>query len=161
MPFTPLHMGPGILVKAIFRGSFSIMVFGWAQILMDVQPLVVLYTNRGNLHGFSHTTLAATLLAVVAAVSGRYLGEVGLKLIGRTRYIPIRWPVAWISAAIGTFSHVALDSLIYPDMPPPMALDKGQCSVRRCLHTDTGMVLHGQWANGWFDLFYYVKINGK
>ena len=41
MPFTPLHMGPGIAVKAVLQGSFSLMVFGWAQIVMDIQPLVV------------------------------------------------------------------------------------------------------------------------
>ena len=46
MPFTPLHMGPGVLVKAVFQGGFSLMVFGWAQIVMDIQPLVVLLTVR-------------------------------------------------------------------------------------------------------------------
>lgn len=29
MPFTPFHMGPGLLVKALLQGSFSLMVFGW------------------------------------------------------------------------------------------------------------------------------------
>ncbi len=28
MPFTPLHMGPGIVVKAVMRRYFSLMVFG-------------------------------------------------------------------------------------------------------------------------------------
>lgn len=32
MPFTPFHMGPGLLVKALLQGSFSLMVFGWTQI---------------------------------------------------------------------------------------------------------------------------------
>jgi hypothetical protein len=40
MPFTPYHMGPGILIKALLQGSFSLMVFGWAQIVMDIQPLI-------------------------------------------------------------------------------------------------------------------------
>jgi hypothetical protein len=42
MPFTPIHMGPGILIKAILQGSFSLMVFGWTQIVMDIQPLIVI-----------------------------------------------------------------------------------------------------------------------
>jgi ribosomal protein S12 methylthiotransferase accessory factor len=54
MPFTPVHMGPGILVKALMQGSFSLMVFGWAQIVMDIQPLFVMITGEGHLHGFSH-----------------------------------------------------------------------------------------------------------
>lgn len=42
MPFTPIHMGPGILIKSLLQGSFSLMVFGWTQIVMDIQPLIVL-----------------------------------------------------------------------------------------------------------------------
>ena len=45
MPFTPFHMGIGIFTKSILQGSFSLMVFGWAQIVMDIQPLVVLITG--------------------------------------------------------------------------------------------------------------------
>lgn len=118
MPFTPFHMGPGLLLKACLHGSFSLMVFGWAQIVMDIQPLVVLITGEGHLHGFSHTYLGATLLAVVAAISGKYLGAWGLRLIGRTEYLPIGWPVAVTSAFIGTYSHVALDSIMHADMAP-------------------------------------------
>ena len=62
MPFTPFHMGPGILIKALLQGSFSLMVFGWAQILMDIQPLVALITSKGQLHGFSHTYIGASLI---------------------------------------------------------------------------------------------------
>lgn len=53
MPFTPFHMGPGIAIKAVLRGSFGLMVFGWTQILMDIQPLIVLISGQGQLHGFS------------------------------------------------------------------------------------------------------------
>ena len=42
MPFTPLHMGPGILIKSLLQGCFSLMVFGWTQIVMDIQPLLVM-----------------------------------------------------------------------------------------------------------------------
>ena len=31
MPFTPFHMGPGIAIKVLLKGCFSLMVFGWAQ----------------------------------------------------------------------------------------------------------------------------------
>ena len=75
MPFTPFHMGPGLLFKAFLQGSFSLMVFGWAQIVMDIQPLLVLLTGQGHLHGFSHTYIGATLLGIVSALSGKYLGN--------------------------------------------------------------------------------------
>lgn len=120
MPFTPLHMGPGIAAKAVLQGSFSLMVFGWAQIVMDIQPLVVILTGEGQLHGFTHTYVGATLLAVFSAVTGKYLSEFGLRLMFRdtTRLIPIRWRVVFVSAFIGTVSHVVLDSIMHLDIEP-------------------------------------------
>ena len=121
MPFTPFHMGPGILIKALLQGSFSLMVFGWAQIVMDLQPLFVLLTGEGNLHGFSHTYVGATLLAVFSALSGKYLSELGLKIIGISKQnnsIQIKWWVSFSSAFIGTYTHVALDSIMHSDVEP-------------------------------------------
>lgn len=120
MPFTPLHMGPGLLIKAILQGSFSLMVFGWTQIVMDIQPLVVLLTGSGHLHGFSHTYMGATLLAVFSAISGKYLSESGLKFMGVAKQQPITivWFVAFLSAFIGSFSHVLLDSIMHADIEP-------------------------------------------
>jgi len=60
MRFTPLHMGPGVLIKSMLQGSFSLMVFGWSQIVMDVQPLLVMITGDGHLHGFSHTIIGGS-----------------------------------------------------------------------------------------------------
>ena len=111
-------MGPGLLVKAVLQGSFSLMVFGWAQILMDLQPLVVMITGEGHLHGFSHTYVGATLIGVVAALTGKYAGEFGLRVLREARFSPIRWPVAIVSAFIGTYSHVLLDSVMHFDLEP-------------------------------------------
>lgn len=120
MPFTPIHMGPGIFIKAVLQSSFSLMVFGWTQIVMDIQPLWVLVTGEGHLHGFSHTYLGATLLAVVAGISGKYLSELGLRIIAPhcVEAIEIRWWVACTSALIGAFTHVMLDSMMHADMAP-------------------------------------------
>jgi hypothetical protein len=38
MPFTPLHMGPGLAIKALAGHRFSILTFGIAQVAMDVEP---------------------------------------------------------------------------------------------------------------------------
>lgn len=111
-------MGPGLLVKALLQGSFSLMVFGWAQIIMDIQPLVVLLTGEGHLHGFSHTYIGATLIGVGSALTGKYAAEFGLRLIGQARHLPISWPVAITSAFIGSFSHVFFDSVMHADVEP-------------------------------------------
>lgn len=120
MPFTPIHMGPGILIKAILQGSFSLMVFGWTQIVMDIQPLIVMITGEGHLHGFTHTYVGAVLIAIIAALSGKYLSEIGLRILGVAKGQPVRilWRVALLSAFIGSFSHVLLDSIMHTDVEP-------------------------------------------
>lgn len=127
MPFTPFHMGPGILIKSLLQGSFSLMVFGWSQIVMDIQPLIVLITGEGHLHGFSHTFLGGSLLAVFSALSGKYLSEFGLKILKLNSSFPvkIKWSVSFLSAFIGCFSHVFLDSVMHGDVEPfyPVSLN--------------------------------------
>ena len=105
-------------MKALLQGSFSLMVFAWAQILMDIQPLIVLLTGEGHLHGFSHTYVGATLIGLGSALTGKYAAEYGLRLIDEAQHLPIRWSVAIISAFIGSFSHVLLDSVMHADVQP-------------------------------------------
>lgn len=87
---------------------------------MDIQPLIVMLSGEGHLHGFSHTYVGAILIAVFAALSGKYLSEVGLFVLGLNSEwkVKILWWVAFISAFIGTFSHVLLDSIMHSDVEP-------------------------------------------
>ena len=116
MPFTPLHMGPGIVIKAALQGGFSLMVFGWSQIVIDIQPLVVMLTGQGELHGFSHTLLGATLIGLLCGLTGKPLGEFGLRVIRAQKYLPISWRVSVTSALIGTYSHIFIDSIMHADV---------------------------------------------
>lgn len=128
MPFTPLHIGPGILLKALFQGFFSLVIFGWAQVLMDLQPLFAMITGTGNLHGFSHTYLGATLIALISAYTGKWVYELVMKFIKKdfTEYqkklfdVPkvLTTGVCIFSAFLGTYSHVVLDSIMHGDMEP-------------------------------------------
>lgn len=121
MPFTPIHMGPGILIKSLLQSSFSLMVFGWTQIVMDIQPLIVLLSGEGHLHGFTHTYIGAILIAIFAALTGKHLSELGLKMLKTSKInnqISIAWWVVFLSAFIGSFSHVFLDSIMHSDIEP-------------------------------------------
>lgn len=126
-------MGPGILIKSLLQGSFSLMVFGWSQIIMDIQPLIVLLTGEGHLHGFSHTFIGASLLAVLSALSGKYLAQLGLKILHLNMSFPINitWTVSMLSAAIGCYSHVVLDSIMHSDVEPffPFSLDNSMLGL--------------------------------
>ena len=68
--------GLAILVKSLLQGSFSLMVFAWAQILMDLQPLFAIFTDKVQLHGFSSTIIGASLIAITAALTGKRLSEI-------------------------------------------------------------------------------------
>ena len=111
-------MGPGILIKAMLQGSFSLMVFGWSQIVMDIQPLVAMISGVGKLHGFTHTYVGSTLLAVVAAITGKYLAQRALVAVFSMTPVVISWWVAFLSAFIGAYSHVVIDSVMHSDMQP-------------------------------------------
>jgi hypothetical protein len=113
-------MGPGLLVKAILRGSFSLMVFGWTQVLMDVQPLIVMVTGQGELHGYTHTYLGAVLIGAAAAVTGKPVFEWSLSAAAptRRRRVRVTWRVVLLSGFLGSASHVALDSIMHSDVRP-------------------------------------------
>ena len=120
MPFTPFHVGPAIPVKAAMDKKFSLLTYAWAQVVMDLQPLLVILTRRGRTHGITHTFVGAAVLGAVAVVSGKYLGEFILNLLsfGKRPKTVIPWRVAILSGFVGSFSHVLLDALIYPDVSP-------------------------------------------
>ncbi len=135
MPITPFHMGPGMLIKALLQGFFSLIIFGWAQFLMDLQPLLVILTGKGNLHGFSHTYIGATLIAIFSVLTGRWVYQGIMHFIKKDfsayqkqlfdvpKKLTLR--VCIISAFIGTYSHVLLDSIMHADVEPfyPFNLD--------------------------------------
>jgi len=87
MPFTPIHMGPGIpihmgpgiLIKSLLQGSFSLMVFGWTQIVMDIQTLIVLISGEGHLHGFTHTYVGVILIAIFFGANGKIAIRIGFE----------------------------------------------------------------------------------
>lgn len=117
MPFTPFHLGPGAAMKAIGGRHFSFMVFGGAQVLMDLEPLVRIYMRTAILHGPTHSVPGALLVGAVAALSGKPVSEFVLRLL-RIRHQPISWLASCMGGFLGTFSHVVLDAIMHSDTEP-------------------------------------------
>lgn len=128
MPFTPFHVGPGTAIKAIFGKYFSLTVFGFAQVMMDIEPLVRMLRGDSILHGVTHTYVGAICIGVFSVLVGKpfcafllRFWNAGLEpkyLRWLSTQAGIPWTPAIAGAFIGTFSHVFLDSMMHADMQP-------------------------------------------
>ena len=78
------------------------------------------FARKFQSDGFSHTFIGASLLAIVSAISGKYLSQIALWIlkIEKSIYNQIQWSVVILSAFIGSFSHVFLDAIMHSDVQP-------------------------------------------
>jgi membrane-bound metal-dependent hydrolase YbcI (DUF457 family) len=120
MPFTPFHFGPGAALYAVAPRHLSFLAFCAVNVLMDVEPLYYMLTDQYPWHRFFHTYVGATLM--LAATVGLFI--LARWLVGRVS-VP-NW-FTWqeltvrqvtIGAAAGSYSHIALDSIMHPDIQP-------------------------------------------
>jgi len=66
MPFTPLHFGPHACVALPLRRYVDLPVFLLTNVVVDVEPLLVLTFNLNYpLHGYCHTLLIGGLLGLL------------------------------------------------------------------------------------------------
>ncbi len=134
MPFTPLHMDPGLAIKALAGRHFSVLTFGIAQVAMDIEPLIGLFRGSEVLHGTTHTYLASLgIAAVVAAISPTICGPILRRWNRELSFQRLAWLVTLESfsavsvitgAFSGTISHVILDSIMHSDISPLAAWSK-------------------------------------
>ena len=130
MPFTPLHMGPGLAIKALAGRRFSVLAFGIAQVAMDIEPLVGLMRDADVLHGPTHTYVAALVIAVVVIllappicrpILSRWNRELSMHRLPWLVELESTSPVPVVVGALaGTISHVMLDSIMHVDISPLM-----------------------------------------
>jgi len=69
MPFTPYHLGPALLFGLLFLSVINFPAFLVANVIVDIEPFLVLTLNLNYpLHGFFHSFLGGTLVAVLLAL---------------------------------------------------------------------------------------------
>ena len=128
MPFTPFHFGPAAALKAAAPTRFSFTVFCYAQVVTDLETGFYLIRGEYPVHRFFHTYLGAAVVGLACALTGSLVCRLALRVC--QAWIPasltrstggssdISWGVACVSAFLGTFSHVFLDSIMHRDMQP-------------------------------------------
>ena len=102
MPFTSFHFGPGAALKAVVPAHFSFMVFCYSQVVTDLETASYLFRGECPVH-----ILRAWRSWFPASLT---------RLFGPTASIP--WRLAFVSAFVGTYSHVFLDSIMHQDILP-------------------------------------------
>lgn len=128
MPFTPFHFGPAAALKAMAPARFSFTVFCYSQVVTDLESGFHLLLGEYPVHRFFHTFLGATMVGFGCAITGRPICQAALRLWRRGAPAAsagllggadrISWRVAFLSAFVGTYSHVFLDSIMHRDILP-------------------------------------------
>jgi len=126
MPFTPYHFGPAGLLGYIFRKWIDLPVFVLANLVVDVEVMLVNLMGFGRpFHRYSHTFLIGT---VVGAVWG-FVAYLGLPLLGRLMK-KIRIPYQTnafkmiTSGILGIWFHVLIDGIYHYDVKPFWPIQK-------------------------------------
>jgi len=122
MPFTPFHLGPGLLFKAAAPARLSFAAYAVTQVVIDVESGYFLITGGYPVHRSLHTF---ALGAIVGSVAGAATGWAGRKLGGRRR---AEWPraiqaecepkAALAGGVLGGTMHSLLDGLMHADIAP-------------------------------------------
>ena len=118
MPFTPFHFGPGVAVHAAAPKYVSFLAFAAANVFTDVEPLYFMMTGQFPLHRFLHTYVGATFMWL--AIAALFLGLRGFisAVLAALGWRQLNLTQVAAGAALGSYSHIVLDSIIHADIRP-------------------------------------------
>lgn len=120
MPFTPYHLGPALLAGVALFPFIDIVAVLVASVVLDIEPMLVLFLNLGGpLHGLSHTYLAATLVSFAVTGVLWLFRNVITAVVSLFGVVQEPKKLGILAATLfGTYSHVLLDSFLYAEMNP-------------------------------------------
>lgn len=133
MPFTPFHLGPGLLFGLLFLSYIDFPTFLLANVIVDVEPFLVLYFNlQYPLHGFLHSFLGGTLIAFLLAIVMSKLRNSFSPLMSFFRLEQkTSFKSILLASLFGIYLHILLDSRLYQDIKPFYPFDFNPFLSRR------------------------------
>ncbi len=125
MPITPFHLGPAIFFGMIFFRSLNFPAFIVSSVIVDIEPfLVIVFGLDYPLHGFSHSFLGGSILALAVFFVMMKLNGSAQKLI---EFFKLKQETSlrsiFIASFGGVYLHIFLDSFLYTDIKPLFPLD--------------------------------------
>ena len=122
MPFTPFHLGPALGFGLPLRKYLHVPTFLVANILIDVEPFLVLSLGLDYpLHGYLHTFLSAFCLGLALGLTMFLLERIMHPLYKAFLLEPnimLRMKPFMVAGVLGTMLHVLFDSPLYDDIKP-------------------------------------------
>ena len=124
MPFTPFHLGPGLLLKGSAPRRFSWAAFAAAQVLIDCETLYYILNRQYPLHRELHTFVGATSAGLATALILLGARRLAPGLAGRFEAAPpfLRSEAATTGIVagglVGGATHPFLDGLMHGDIRP-------------------------------------------
>jgi len=125
MPVTPFHLGPALLLGLVFFSFLDFPSFLVANVIVDIEPIVVMFLDLDYpLHGFFHSFLGGTLVALLLAfVMNKIRGKFSMLL----RFFKLEQKHSFKSILLaslsGVYVHILLDSRMHLDIRPFYPLD--------------------------------------
>ena len=120
MPFTPYHFGPALFLGLLFLSLIDFPTFLVASVIVDIEPFLVLTLNLDYpLHGFFHSLLGGTLIAIPITLIMHQIRDKISRLLSFFRLDQeISFKRILVASLSGIYIHILLDSRIYTDIQP-------------------------------------------
>ena len=122
MPFTPFHLGPALGFGLPLRKYLHVPTFLVANILVDVEPFLVLSLGlEYPLHGYLHTFIVAFILGLALGYAMFLLERISRSLYKTLLLESNATPKLKsfiVAGVLGTMLHVLFDSPLYDDIRP-------------------------------------------
>ena len=125
MPFTPFHLGPALFLGLVLLRFLDFPTFLIANVIVDIEPFTVILLNLNYpLHGFLHSFLGGTLLAIALTA---FMAGVRIRFNRILSAFKIEQETSTgkiLSASLlGIYIHIILDSYMHSDIRPFYPLD--------------------------------------
>jgi len=118
MPFTPYHFGPSGFVGLVFRKWIDVPVFVLANVIVDIEVLIIMLFNLGwPRHRYCHTFLIGAAVGALWGLAAWPLRNMFKKIMQLFR-IPYKTSLSkmLISGILGFWFHILIDGAYHFDV---------------------------------------------
>jgi membrane-bound metal-dependent hydrolase YbcI (DUF457 family) len=118
MPCTPYHFGPSAFVGLALRKWLDVPVFVLANIVVDIEVLVINLIGQGwPYHRYTHTLILGAIAGILWGVTAypfRYFFGIIMRIL-RIPYQTGLWKMV-VSGVLGVWLHVVIDAIYHCDV---------------------------------------------